>query len=326
MRDEEAEMFDIKKQLMWSKLKVGLVITLTLVIFFVTVFFAGAIEKLFSKKVELQAHIQDVKGLRKGAPVWISGIEVGSVKSMNLHPEHGTIVTLSIDRNALGFLRKDSEASILTMGLLGDKYIELSNGSPDAEPVKPGEVIRGRAQIDLKDVMETGAASIEKMAEIIGKLEGFADKVEKGEGTLARFLKDPAVYENLKETTKTLSLVLKDIKDGQGTLRMLLDDPSLYNRIFAATSSIEEFGKKLNEGQGTLKRLTEDPELYENLNKASKQLSLLLEKIDTGEGVAGELINDKELARDLKEVVGELKELTKDIREHPNKYFKFSIF
>lgn len=155
-------MFEIKKQLMWSKLKVGLVITLTLLIFFITVFFAGAIEKFFSKKVELKAHIQDVKGLRKGAPVWISGIEVGSVKSMSLHPAYGTIVTLSVKRSALGFLRKNAEASILTMGLLGDKYIELSSGSPDAETIKPGDVIKGRAQIDFKDVMETSAASIEK--------------------------------------------------------------------------------------------------------------------------------------------------------------------
>ncbi len=136
-------MFDIKKQLLWSKLKVGLVITLALSILFLTVFFAGSIERILSSKAELRAHIQNVKGLRKGAPVWISGIEVGSVKDINLHPEYGTIVTLSLNKNFLKFLRKDAEASILTKGLLGDKYIELSNGSPGAGPIKPNDIIKG---------------------------------------------------------------------------------------------------------------------------------------------------------------------------------------
>src|SRR4030043_1969366 len=117
-------MFDIKKQFLWSKLKVGLVVTLALFTLFITVFFASSIENLLSPKVELKAQIQNVKGLRKGAPVWVSGIEVGSVKNISLDTGYGTIVTLSINKDAMEFLRKDSEATIMTMGLLGDKYIE----------------------------------------------------------------------------------------------------------------------------------------------------------------------------------------------------------
>jgi ABC-type transporter Mla subunit MlaD len=59
----EGEMFDTKKQLQWSKLKVGLVITVALLTLLITIFFAGNIEDLFLKKVELKAQIQDVKGL-----------------------------------------------------------------------------------------------------------------------------------------------------------------------------------------------------------------------------------------------------------------------
>jgi phospholipid/cholesterol/gamma-HCH transport system substrate-binding protein len=353
-------MFDIKKQLLWSKLKAGIVITLALLILFLTVFFAGGIGKIISPKVEIKAQIQNVKGLRKGAPVWISGIEVGSVKDMNLHPEYGTIVTLSIDKNALKYLSKDAEASILTMGLLGDKYVELSNGSPEAGPLKPGNMIRGTAQIELQDVVETSAASIEKVSDFLNKLENLVTRIEKGEGTIAKFLTDPSIYNNLQETTKSLSVILKDLQSGHGTLKMLLEDPSLYNKLVSTTSALEElskkinessgtmkkliedpslynrmlatassmdeFSRKLNEGQGTLRRLAEEPDLYENLNKVSKQLSSLLEKIQTEQGVAGDLITDKKLANDLKDTIEELKELTKDMRENPRKYFKFSLF
>ena len=126
-------MADVKKQLQWSKLKVGSVITLALLILLVTVFFAGNIEELFLKKVELKTHFKDVKGLRRGAPVWVFGTEVGSVREIDLDPNYGTIVTMKMNKSALPFIKEDSTAGILTMGLLGDKYIEIGTGSPEAE-------------------------------------------------------------------------------------------------------------------------------------------------------------------------------------------------
>ena len=319
-------MFDIKKQLYWSKLKVSLVITLALLILFMTVFFAGSIERILSPKAELKVQIQNVKGLRRGAPVWVSGVEVGSVKDINLQQEYGTIVTLSLNKNVLKFLRKDAEASILTMGLLGDKYIELSNGSPGAEPLRPNDIIKGSAQIELQDVVETSASSIEKMSDFINKMDNFITRIEKGEGTIAKFLTDPSLYNKLVSTTAALEEISRKLNDSSGTVNKLLEDPSLYNRMLAAASSMDDFSKKLNEGQGTLRMLVEEPDLYENLNKVSKQLSSLLGNIESGKGVAGDLITDEKLANDLKDTIVELRDLTKDMKENPKKYFKFSLF
>jgi phospholipid/cholesterol/gamma-HCH transport system substrate-binding protein len=319
-------MFDIKKQFLWSKLKVGLVVTLALCTLFITVFFAGSIENILSPKVELKAQIQNVKGLRKGAPVWLSGIEVGSVRNISLHAEHGTVVTFAVTKKTLDFLRKDSEASILTMGLLGDKYVELSSGSPNAELIKSGDMIKGTAVVELKDVAEISASSIKKMSDFINKLDHLVTKIERGEGTFAKFLTDPEIYANLKDISKTLSVVLNEIKDGQGTFKMLLYDPSLYNRMLAATASVEEFTLVLNDRQGTLRRLAEDPTLYENLNRASQQLSSIMEKIDSGKGIASDLITDEKLAGDLKDTITDIRELTKDMKDNPKKYFKFSLF
>lgn len=353
-------MFDLKKQLMWSKLKVGIVITLALLTLFFTVFFAGGIETLLSPAAELKAQIQDVKGLRNGAPVWLSGIEIGSVKGIQLHPEYGAIVTLSVKKSALPFIKKDSHARVLTIGLLGDKYIELSGGSPGTGQILPGDTIRGVAQIELKDIMDTSVMSIEKLTGFIGRLDTLVARIEKGDGTVAKFISDPALYDNLRDTTKNLSLAIKDVKDARGTMKLLIEDPTLYNKMVTATSSVEEFGKKLTdgsgtvsklvddptlynrmvsatssiedfskkltEGSGTLKKLAEDPALYDNLSEASLRLSSILERIDKGEGVAGALVKDQDLAKELKEIVAEIKELTKDIKDNPKRYFKFSVF
>src|SRR4030042_221149 len=255
-------MFDMKKQMRWSKIKAGLVITLALLVLLIAVFFAGNIEKIFLPKIELTVQFQDVRGLRKGAPVWIYGTEVGSVKEIHLDPVHGAIVTVSVDKKVQGLIKRDARASILTMGLLGDKYIELSTGSPEAEPIRRGEMIKGALPIEFADIMETAAASIGKVGEFIGKLETFVAKMERGEGTVTKFFTDPSVYNNLNPTIQNLSLMLGDIKDSKGTIKMLIEDPSLYQKILTTVSSIEEFSKTLREGSGTLKRFVEDPSLY----------------------------------------------------------------
>lgn len=328
-------MFDAKKQLMWSKLKVGIVVSIALLLLIFTVFFAGGIETLFSPKVEIKAQIKDVRGLRKGSPVWISGIEIGSVKSIELHAEYGTLVNMSINKDAAKYIKKDSTVTVQTIGLLGDKYIEISMGSPDAAPISAGDTIKGTEQLEIKDIVKASSNTLIKITEFIGELEGFLKKIEKIATGIAnsKFLTDPQLYNNLQDASKSLSAILKEYKESEGTLKKLIDDPSLYNKMLSATSSVEEFGKKATEGSGSLKRLAEDPALYENLSKASKQLSDILEKIEAGQGVAGSLVKDKKLETEFKESVSELKaltrdlsELVKDIKSNPKKYFKFSIF
>lgn len=340
-------MFEMKKQLLWSKLKAGTVVTLALLVLFLTVFFAGGIEEVLTPKVELRAQIADVKGLRKGGAVWISGIEVGAVKGISLDEVHGTVLTMRINKAALGFVRKDSRASVLTMGLLGDKYVELSPGSAEAGPIEPGSVIRGASQVNIEEVMQSGAASVQKVNEFIEKITDLVTKIEKGEGTAAKFLKDPSVYDNLNEAAESVSLMAREIRSGKGTLGRLVTDSSLYDqlqsaassaqdfsrklnegsdKLLASASSIDEFTKKLNSGSGTLTRLLEDPALYENLNGASEELSAILGRINRGEGLAGSLIGDEALARDLKALIEQLKDLTRDIKERPTRYFKFGLF
>jgi phospholipid/cholesterol/gamma-HCH transport system substrate-binding protein len=329
----ERKMFDAKKQLQWSKLKVGLVLAVALVILVVAVFFAASIQDLFTERAELKIQFTDAMGLRKGAPVWILGIEEGSVKSIKLDPIYGVIVTVSVNIRSLKFVSKQSHATIMTMGLLGDKYIELSAGPPQRESIQPGEMIKGSAETGMRTVMQTVGAAIDKMGQFIERVDNLVTKIEKGQGTIAKFLNDPTLYNNLTETSRHLSAVLADIRNSRGTMKLLMEDPSLYNKALATASSMDEFSKKLNESAGTLKKLIEDPELYENLNKTASQLSSILEGIEKGKGVAGTLIRDEGLVKELQDVLVEFKKLSteiealaKDIKEHPKRYFKFSLF
>lgn len=326
-------MFDAKKQLMWSKLKVGIVLTIAILILFFTAFFAGKIEDLFIPKADIIIRISDVKGLRNGSPVWIAGIEIGSVKNMKLHEQYGTLVTISVREDLLNFIKKDSRAIVQTMGLLGDKYIELTSGTPGTPHLTKGDVIEGRPQLEIKDIVDASAGSIGKITDFVDKLDKFLLKIEKSEGTLGQFINDPSVYRNLSDSTKRLSLILEEVETSKGTLGMLIRDPALYNKIAIATEKIENLTLGISEGKGTLGKLATDNTLYDNLADTSAQLASIVQSINEMEGIAGTLLKDKELAGELKqtvvnlkEVVDELKLLTRDVKENPKKYFKFSIF
>lgn len=353
-------MYSYIKQLRWAQLKVGVVITIALFIGLFTILFAGNIEKLFVPKVTVYAMFDDVKGLRSGAPVWFSGVEIGSVSSIDFLSDRHLKVSMYINHSSLKFLRKDSSAQVNTFGLLGDKYIEISPGTREAEALAPGDTVEGITRLEIQDIVHTSQQSIEQVTEFIGMLEEMLSKIDKGEGTLAKFLKDPDLYNNLKETTKGLSDVVDRLEEGKGsvgrllkdealyadvsssvkdiklfaenlkasdgTLNRFIADPTLYEKFLKASESLDDFTQRVANSKGTLNRLIEDESLYANLNNVSERLGQILDRIDKGEGVVGKLVKDEELSDELVTTLRELNALVKDIKENPGKYFKFSVF
>ncbi len=308
-------MFDLKKQLRWSKIKVGLVITVALLSLIVAVFFAGNIENLFTQKVQIKAEIPDVKGLRKGAPVWLFGTEVGFVKNIQLNLKYGPIVTMEVNKDVLGFIKEDSRASILTMGLLGDKYVEIDPGSPSAAPVRPGQMIKGKAQIELQDVIATSVTTIEKMTEFIERLDTLLTKIETGQGTIAKFLTDPSIYDNLSKATSMISLTLEEIRNSRGTLKIFLEDPSFYNKMLAAASNLEEFTRTAKDSSGTLKKLVEDPSFYDKMLAAASNLEEFTRTAKDSSGTLKRLIEDPSLYERILASASHLEEFSKRLGE-----------
>jgi phospholipid/cholesterol/gamma-HCH transport system substrate-binding protein len=308
-------MFDLEKQIRWSKIKVGLVITLALLILCLTVLFAGNIGLLFSPKVDFRVQFHDIKGLRKGAPVWLFGTEVGSVKNIALDPIYGTIVTISVTKRIQGLIKRDSHASIMTMGLLGDKYMELTAGSPVSPPLKPGELIKGASQIEFTDIVETSASVFEKMSDFLKRMDVLMSKIEEGQGTVGKFLSDPAIYNNLKTTTQDLSAVAQDLRNSRGTFRMLIEDETLYSRLSSAASSIDEFTRKLNESSGTLKRMMEDPSLYEKLVAAASSIEGIGKSYQESSGTLKKIIEDPSLYERLVSASSSIETFAKKLNE-----------
>jgi phospholipid/cholesterol/gamma-HCH transport system substrate-binding protein len=310
-------MFDVKKELAWSKLKVGIVITVALVTLLVTVFFAGNIENMISHKTMIKIDIRDVRGLRKGSPVWYAGLEVGSVKSIDLHPIYGTVVSVLIKRDVLGYLKKDSRATVQTMGLLGDKYIEFSSGSPGAAQLQAADMVEGDTEIGVQDVIATGTESLRKLTNVAEQLSRFIDMIGEGEGTVPQLIKDPSLYNNLKDVSQRLSDLVAGVQQKKGTLGKLVGDDLLYNKLLSATESVEAFSSKLNTSHGTVRRLIEDSTLYDRLLGATTSLEEFSLKLSKGPGTLNRLAEDGTLYDKLLGATTSLEEFSVKLSKGP---------
>lgn len=90
----------------------------------------GKMEVFGSSSYTVAAQFSSVSGLRNGASVEISGVQVGRVSAIDLDPETFLAkISMKINNNIV--LSDDTMASIKTSGLIGDKYVELTPGGSD---------------------------------------------------------------------------------------------------------------------------------------------------------------------------------------------------
>src|SRR5919107_5182249 len=137
----------------WDQLKVGSIILLAIIVLFVAIVKLNAAVGLFTKRYELVALLNNASGLRVGGSVTVAGQLAGTVKSIEFLPvDEDTLrnlrVVFEIDEDLKEQVRENSQAKLKTLGLLGDKILDISPGTPDHDPLQPGDTISGAPALD----------------------------------------------------------------------------------------------------------------------------------------------------------------------------------
>src|SRR5579884_3355659 len=129
---------------MSRQVKVGIFVIAGLALVMLAVFLIGTTKQLWEPKVDYQTAFEDVAGLKPGAPVRMGGVDIGQVTGVDhaKDPKDTRIyVRLSIEKREAPHIHTDSVASVANKGLLGDRMIEISSGTPDAPLLQPGSVL-----------------------------------------------------------------------------------------------------------------------------------------------------------------------------------------
>src|SRR5215469_12701691 len=139
-------------------LRVGIVMVLGISLLALAILSIGGGLRVLKRNEELTAQFHHVNGLQIGAPVHLSGVNVGSVSSIQFPSDprsNYVTVRISIEANAVPRVHTDSVAKIESLGLLGDKFLLLTRGSPDAPSVHSGGLLRSQDPVNYESLLQS---------------------------------------------------------------------------------------------------------------------------------------------------------------------------
>jgi phospholipid/cholesterol/gamma-HCH transport system substrate-binding protein len=256
------------------------------------IFLIGKENRLFDRSAHVDTYFKNVAGLSVGADVMLAGVLVGyvdeigfpSFKDRNETTAGKIKVVLRIPQDKLPWLRTDSVARIDGKGLLGDKIINISLGSPKAKPVPDHGELASAESLDFTDALAkaqnvlthvTGAVEAARsfiesfvskggdsaLANAAHSIQNVAQAIETGPGLAHRLIYSKESGDNFEETLAGLDKLFKNAETGPSLIHSLAYDPKGAEIV----TNLNDIITDTKEGQGTIGRLLNDPSVYDDL-------------------------------------------------------------
>jgi phospholipid/cholesterol/gamma-HCH transport system substrate-binding protein len=306
------------------EIRVGAFVLLMILMGLGTLLWLGTRRHVFEERTRLHAKFADVGGLVQGAPVWVGGVNVGSVAQIKFirSGDRPLIqVDLQISRAALGLVHADSVARVASNGLLGDKIVAVSPGSFDqplvpsggwvqsVEPPDLDQMLRQASGVldDTRRVADLGAKAIQQFANprTIANLNASLEHVrallhatEYGHGLAHALFYDQRTATDLQHLTGQLAALAGHVDYGVGRLDELLgatdaEGRQLINNVSRAAKDVQLAAAQLQSAK-----------IIPNLDKASGNLADITGAIKRGQGTIGALVVDPTVYEQLVQVLG----------------------
>src|SRR3954471_7403428 len=222
-----------------KSIRVGLLVSVALVVLMVFLFFIGSEQKIFSRKNEYEVRFDSVAGLAEGNPVKISGVTVGVVKDIRLprDPKAKDVdISLMVDRKYGELIRGDSRARLKKLGLLsGDSYIDVTPGNPRFDALEPGSIIPAQRQTNVDQLISSGEDLVDNLVQISYSMKNVLARIDRGEGLIGELTTNPETKQRVTDTLLTTlnktNAALTHMESGKGVLGKLIYDDKFADEL-----------------------------------------------------------------------------------------------
>lgn len=243
-----------------SNWKLGMFVTIGLILFVVTIYFVGKQKNLFGDTFNLKSQFKTVSGLKVGNNVRFSGINVGTVSEIELINDSTVVVSLLMEEDVQKYIKKDAMASIGSDGLMGDKVLTISPGTISQVVVKDNDFIKSKAAIEMEELMKSVKTTLDNAGIITAELAQFSSSMNNGSGTLSKLMNDKEFANSLQNTlanlevsTKEFSKFTTSMNNGKGMLSKLVNDEQLGIKLDSTISNLQSGTKGLSENMDAAK-------------------------------------------------------------------------
>ncbi|HEX9934454.1 MAG TPA: MlaD family protein [bacterium] len=273
-----------------TEIWVGVTVTAALLILVLGVIW-GKGSGVFSKQTRLVIRFQDVRGLEKGDPVYVRGIEVGRVSGIVLESDYAEVQLRIPSRVALF---SDVSVLIEDKDLMGAKGVTLIPGE-GPERLDANRVLVGAIRMNTLDMLTGAQRLIAQTDSILGRFRTWV-----AQGTLDR------LFDNMENTSREANRILAENRQSIRTTIARLEDIA---KVMKDSSTAERLGRVVTRMDTTL-----------------LVLNRIVTEAEKADGTLGKLIRDKNLYDRLVKTSTDLDSLINDFKRDPKRYINVSIF
>ena len=313
-------------KLAWRNLTTGLFFLAGLVILTAALLIVGTNQNLFSAVYRLKGYLPDTQTLSEGTSVTLSGIEIGVIEKISLDTwqgENAVRFDIRLKKEYQPRITTSSHAIVKSIGVLGDKFMEITLGRAGEPALTDGGIIPIEPAVDyerlIRDVSNSLLASMQRV-------EGILDEVEAGRGTLGMLVRDSTLVIRVNDALDGFEATMTQIRNGKGTMGRMIHDPALYEEMTATTARLKSLTDRLERGEGTLGKLLADSTLYDQMARTATEADTMLARLNAGHGTVGKALNDDAAYNEMTKSIQELRKVLEEIQKDPRKFLKFSVF
>lgn len=292
-----------------QNLKLGIFTIVGLLIFVAAVYFIGNKQNLFGDNSRIVSVFKNVNGLQAGNNVRYAGVNVGTVKKINIVNDTSIAVHMSIDESARQLIKTNATAAISSDGLVGSMIIDIIPGEQNgAQVVKFGDTIGSISKVATADMLSTLSTTNENAALLTADLLKITNAINNGEGTVGALIKDDEMATDIKEsiaslrrsseaagvTINNLNRKISEINFEDNVAGVLFKDSiaaanlsevienlnSSVKEIEEMSASLNTFSEELRAGEGTLNYIINDTTFVNNLEATIRNAKAASDKFD----------------------------------------------
>ncbi len=225
------------------EVKVGLFVFIAFVLLAVVVF---SISDFYATQAQytypLRVRFAFVNGIDAGAPVRVSGVQVGEVRAVRVYRDEASQrlqVELSVRISKDAPLEDDSTAYINTLGFLGEKYLEIAPGTPGARLLTAGEILVGKDSIPTEKLVESSYKTVEQLQRVVASVQTILEDEATRESLKGTLVHSHDAMAQLKEFLIQANDVMGKVRRGEGTVGRLLAQDDLYRDLKDLTEDLK---------------------------------------------------------------------------------------
>jgi len=292
------------------RIRLGIFVVTAIVMLIVGMYFIGNNQNMFGSTFNVYSTFHDVNGLQPGNNVRYSGIDVGTVKSIEIKNDTSVHVEMVIEIKMKNFIRKNSLATIGTDGLMGNKLVNITPGTMDAPLINEGDEFPSEESVNTEAMLRTLEFTNQNIGFVSANLKEITENINKSRGTLYTVLMDTtlankfhttithieSISRHLTEITGDLSSITGDVKKGKGLVGAILKDTSMTNDLKTIMTEIKKSS--------------------EQFSSLTNEVGQMVNRLDKGNGTISKLLNDSSMANDLKQSITNIQTSSQKLDEN----------